>query len=279
MFEPVVFGIALPALAGGALWMMRARVAAPLALPVACIAGSIALWGWPGFPPLLAEGWLPFIAAAALVAGLLDRLWLSESRARLLPWILLAAFSVGSVLGARRKVWSPGESVAWHGALVLGLAALQASLERIALRRPGASLPLAGFIWSAGTAGALAVTGSLKYAQLGGLSAAALGAAATVAWIKPGLRLAHGPAATLAAWNGALLVLGYFYSDLPALPAVLLAAAPFSLLIGEAGVLADRRPWAGALVRALLVAVPVGTAFLIAAWPTLFPTPGQKYPY
>jgi hypothetical protein len=279
MLEPVVFGIALPALAGGSSWMIRARGAAQAALPVACLAGSLALWGWPGFPPLLAEGWLPFVAAAALAAGLLDRLWLPESRARAVPWILLAAFTIGSVLGPRRKVWSPGESAAWHGALVLGLAALQAALERAALRRAGASLPLAAFIWSSGTAAALAVTGSLKYGQLAGLAAAALGAAVVVSWIRPGLSLAHGPAATLVAWNGALLVLGYFYSDLPALPALLLAASPLTLLIGEAGFVAGRRPWVGALVRAILVAAPVGTAFLIAAWPTLVPAPGQKYPY
>lgn len=288
MSTPLIYGVALPALAAGVVWgigwRLWRRSAEPMAggawsgaaaAALACAAGAFALWGWPGVPPRLAEGWLPFLAVAGGVAGLAANRW---RRARLPLRGVMAALAVWAALGPRRAGWPAGEAVAWHATLMAGAFVVHASIDRVAARRPGPGMAMALWVWCAGLAGALALTGSLKYGQLAGLPAAALGAAAVAAAWKPALSLANGTAFVLAPWNAALLLCGYFYSDLPAAAAIPLAAAPLGLWFGETAAVTRRPAWAAAGARILAVAVPVAVGAAIAAWPTLFPAPGPEGP-
>src|SRR5262245_36699480 len=162
----VLYGVVLPAAISGiclaAGWRAWSRQATPVAggewsgvaaLSLGCISGALALWGWPGFPPKLAHGWLPFVAAVGLGAGLFESLWLWRSRARVVSWIVLALLAVGSALCPKRGLWTPAECVIWHGSLTAGAAAVHTGIDRLAAGRRGASLPLALWLWCAGAAG------------------------------------------------------------------------------------------------------------------------------
>ena len=275
MVGPILLGILLPAVLGAVAWGIGRRPwAAPLGMAAPLIAGSLSLWGWPGIPPRLAEGWLPFIAFVGLVTGLFDKRG-KLNLPQLPGTLLLTCFAVFTVLTPRRAVWSNGEAIAWEAALGAALLVLYGGLDTLSLRA-GAGFPLAACLWSSAVAVALALTGSLKYAQLGGLPAAALGAAVVLSLFKPGIKLT-GAAGTLAAWTGALLLCGCFYSDLPASSACLLAATPIALCLGQLTWVTQRPGWLRVLIRSALFALPVGAALLIAAWPTLTAAPGYSY--
>lgn len=281
MTDALAFGIVLPAVVGGVFWGFGGRVwrrgkghppmgegwGAP-AVALSCVAGALALLGWPGFPPKVAEGWLPFLAVAGLGAG--------PAVSRFPPLrplrFALQALAVGLVLGRPRALWSTGEAIAWHGAAFAGAAGVHAAIDAVAARRPGPATAFALWLWCSALAGSLAMTGSLKYGQLAGLPAATLGAAVVVAALQPSLSLGYGATAVLAPWNAALLLCGYFYSELPAGASLLLAAAPISMCVADT-LLGAGRPRVAAAARIAALGLPAGIALAIAAWPMLFPGP------
>lgn len=268
-----LFGILIPAVVAGSVlgigWKVWERSASSqvngkwsgaIAVAGAFLAGFFLLAGWPGFPPKFAEGWLPLIAVMAAAAGLIVARW---PRVQLsTPFLLIFVMPRGG--------WSDGQSAFWIiAAILVGMPLIIEALEIVATKRPGASIPLALWIWAAGSAVALAATGSLKYGQFAGTLAAAMGAGVVIAWIYPRISFASGAASALYTLVGTLLMLGYFYSELPAIPALILAIAPLVLLIGETNIVTLRAPWLGATLRALLIAAPVAAAILIAVWPQL----------
>jgi hypothetical protein len=271
----LVLGLLVPAAvaaaAWGAGWRPWSRRAEPVAggmwsgavaMAAACVAGALQVAGWTGIPPLLAEGWLPILAVAGGIAGLATGPF---PRAAPAARGLLAILAVALVLTRRRDIWSPGEALLWHLPLIAGAFAIHASIDVIAARRPGPAIPATMGIWTAGAAGALALTGSLKYGQLAAVPAAAMAVAAAAAAWKPGFTLGRGAAAVLAPWTAALVVCGYFYSDLPAGAALLLGVSPLALWIGEAALVTRRRPGVAAGVRLGVVTLPVAIALAIAA--------------
>jgi hypothetical protein len=61
---------------------------------------------------------------------------------------------------------------------------------------------------------------------------------------------------------------GYFYSEVPALSAILLALAPWAPWIDRIGPIRRRSPWTRAAVRGLAVLLAVGAAVLVAVTAT-----------
>ncbi|MCW8128841.1 MAG: hypothetical protein KIS92_00525 [Planctomycetota bacterium] len=291
MFAPLLFGILMPALAAGACWGLGWRVwkrrgsvpsgahfAGAPALALAFVAGCLLTWGWPGFPPRLAEDWLPFLALLGWVAGLRAAAKAPGLAVVLVLCLGLAAASLGLTLGPKRAVWSTGEAVAWHAGIGLASALVLAALELLAEARPGASLPLALWLWCAGIAGSLALTGSIKYGQIAGLLAAALGAGVVAAWLAPRFTFWRGPLYVLVPVAVALLACGHFYSDLPLSAAIVLALAPLALWLGELSFVDKRPAWLAVPMRMALVGLPVAAALLISAWPMLYPPPKPAQP-
>ena len=193
--------------------------------------------------------------------------------------MLLAAVldftAIWLVANPRTASTSGLDNAAWLAPAAL-LFLTHASLERISARRPGASIPVALWVWAAGSAGALAATGSLKYGQIAGIIAATLGAATVIAWIKPKFSLANGALNALLPLMFGVLLCGNKYSELPLSSALLLSAAPLMLWLGELKPIKNRPAWLSVILRALVIAIPVGIALLIACWPMLFADAAQK---
>jgi len=146
-------------------------------------------------------------------------------------------------------------------ATVLLVYALWTSLERLAQRRPGPSLPLALWAACAGTAVVLLQNRSALQAQLAGSLAAALGAAIVVSFLVRGAHLATGAIAILALVVSALLRQATIY-DLPTPCWALVALAFAAPWLGEIPALRQRSPLLAGAVAFLGAVVPTA----IAAW-------------
>ena len=286
----ILYGIILPAVIAGVAWGVAWRVwnrgASPIAggtwagaltCALAVSVGYVGLWGWPGIPPLLAEGWLPFVAVAALLVSLLESFGLRSIRSVL--WFLLMFGTVWVLSGPRHSAWKGLEIVGWCAGLSAAMLLICASLELVADHRPGASMPVCLWIWTVGIAGALASTGSLNYGLLAGMLAAIMGAGLVAAWIQPRISFARGTVTALTPLSMGLLFCGYFYSELPGTCALILASAPLTTWLGESRFVTRRRPWLGVLMRAALIALPVAVALVIALWPMLVAKPAGPENY
>jgi hypothetical protein len=283
-----LFGILLPALIAGIMWgvawqfWLREpvassgwRMAHALALPAAFVSAHVALWGWPGWQPRLAEGWLCALAVGgALLAWVQNQL--RASPAKVILWVALDALALRLFVQARASSFSPIENFGWLGQGTFLIVLVHISLETLSARRPGVSLPLALWVWAAGSAAALAATGSLKYGQLAGILAAILGAACVAAWIQPRFTLAEGVLNGLVPCLMGTLICGTLYSDLPLSSAIVLAAAPLALWLIEVPALRGRSGVAGAALRVGAVALPVAVALVLACWPMIFPSEKSK---
>jgi hypothetical protein len=114
-------------------------------------------------------------------------------------------------------------------------------------------------IWmiaSAGTAGALMLSGSLLLGQFAAVLSAAVLGSGVPAWRSRNDGM--GAASVFALVVVALLAAGYFFAELPALSAVLLAIAPVTPLI-PVGISAPR--WAAAARVAVAIATVSGGIF------------------
>ena len=287
MFTPLVFGIALPAVISGFFlflgWLWRRNLtdgvwSGALACAIGAMAGFFGILDWSGFPPRLAEGWLPFIAGVAGIAGLLECLVLKKTVPRIFIGFLLVAAAIWVLIASQRSSWSTLGFAALYAGLCAATLLVLASLDILASRRPGLSIPLCLWVWTAGIAGSLALTGSLRYGELAGVLAATMGAGIVAAFLNSNISFARGAVPVLAPLAIGLVICGYFYSELPISSAPILALSPMILWVGESKFATGRRPWIGALMRAGLIALPVGIALILAAWPMLFPKSSPKGP-
>ena len=292
MITPLLLGILFPALAAGIIWGLGWKLWRPISkgaeiengywsgavgCALAVAIGSFGLMGWVGFPPRLAEGWLPFIAGGAALIALFESLVLRKNwLARASIWLVLLAVMVWLLMSPRRSSLSTLEYSAWVGGIAVCAWVGQSVVEALAERWTGASIPLSLWVWSVGIAACEALTGSLRYGQLAGVLAAAMGAGFVAALLKSKIAFSRGAVTIVTSAAYALLLCGYFYSDLPFASAVILALAPLILWIGETGVLTRQKQWIVVPARALLISVPVMVAVLIAAWPMIFTKPAQQ---
>lgn len=244
----------------------RGRVARAVLVPCAAglgyTCGHLMGTGWPGFPPLDTTNWLPYFAVAAAVLGIAHEI----SPSSLPAWLRLLGFAVFSA-GAMSLVlkpkfqsdWALNQGLLWVGCLAAGMVALCVVCDALCRHAPmPGAVAVFLLIPCGGTAIALMLSGSILLAQL-----AAVLAAAVLGSFIPCLRqgaLARGMAPVFVTVFSALLVSGYFFAELPAPSALLLAAAPALALvrIGKLPV------WPAVAVRAGLVTVLVVIALITA---------------
>jgi len=245
-----------------ALRGIRARASGALAacaLGAAYFAGHVFSTGWTLFPPTDTTNWLPYFALAAGAIGSLASLVASKA-ARIAVFGLTCVGAMRLLLAPKfRYGWSAEQG--WLWVVCLGCVALLQALNLAAKARRSSiaiELPLLQIIVSAGTAGALMLSGSLLLGQF-----AAVLSAATIGSLVLALRGridVDGTALVFSLLLVALLACGYFFAELPALSAVLLATAPAGALI-PVGIFAPR--WA-AVARVVVVAATVSGAMLAA---------------
>ncbi|MHC5024474.1 MAG: hypothetical protein ACYTGG_11295 [Planctomycetota bacterium] len=276
MIDKVVFAVLAPGLAAGVLALLawqpwRKRPSRPggswpgaVAVVGSFVASFVVVVGWPRIPPASLWHWVIAIVIAGGVVAILPDLLKPLRRLRRLAPIVAGAAAAGLFVPPP-SVESPW---VWRGVLGLAVAALGLLLEPLAARRPGASMPLGLCIWVAGASVLVTEAGIATAGLIVAASSAALGSIVIVAWLRPSLDASGGTTVTVATLAPAALAVGWLwtrdFTHVTPASFVLVAAAPVGLWLGELTVVTRRRAWVAALLRAVLVAVPIAIAMILA---------------
>jgi hypothetical protein len=239
----------------------RARGAlSPLAIGLAYLSGHLEITGWVTFTPADTTNWLPYFAlAAALLGGpcavLAIRAW-----ARVLIFAVVSAAALRLLLKPKFQYgWSLGEGWLWVVCLAFALVLFAVILDALG-RRPATAVEMPAFllITCAGTFGALMLSGSILLGQF----AAVLGAAVfgSLVFTARKVALGRGIVPVFSLLLGALLISGYFFADLPAASAVLLAFASVLALVP----IGTPSKLLSFTVRTGLVSLPILVALVLA---------------
>lgn len=239
----------------------RARgVLGPLAVGVAYLAGHLIIAGWTSFPPADTTNWLPYFALAAAVLGAFCAVLPITAWVRVVIFALVSTGALRLLLKPKFQYgWSPGEGWAWVVCLGCAIVLLAVILDALA-RRPGTAVEMPVFllIVCAGTSGALMLSGSMLLGQFATVLAAAI--FGTLVFSAGKVALGRGIVPVFSLLIGGLLVSGYFFAELPAASAGLLAFAPILALsyVGRSNKLLALG------IRAALVSIPVAVALVLA---------------
>jgi hypothetical protein len=247
------------AIAGLAIFCRNERVRAAMVffgLALGYAAGHLLITGLPKLPPADTTNWLPYLGLAAGIAGVAGLFVRSPMR-----WLLFGVISAGGLwlllAPMFRDSWTGATGWLWVGCLAAGTVLVGFAIN--ILNRSGSfkfEAPLCLLIVSAGSAGALILSGSLL---LGQFALVLTGAIAGTSIVR--LRHPVDPGSEIVSLLlVALLTSGYFFADLKAPAAVLLAAAPLFALMSNRISSGPIR----AAVRLLLVSAPVIAALILA---------------
>lgn len=239
----------------------RARGAlAPLAIGLAYFAGHLFVAGWVRVPPSDTTNWLPYFALAAALLGASCALLPAGLWSRLLIFALVSAGALTLLLKPKFQYgWSPGQALTWVLCLTCALVLLAVILDALTRRLTVAiEMPAVILVTCAGTFGALMLSGSMLLAQY----AAVLGGAifGSLVFSARNIALGRSIVPLLSLLLGALLMSGYFFAELPAASAVLLAFAPGFALIP----ISLRSQVFAFGVRTTMVSIPILLALVLA---------------
>jgi hypothetical protein len=267
----VLFAVLCPAIVCGVLLLStlkwpnaRAWIAA-LAVGVGYLVGHCANLGFvPPFPPSESKHALFYVTLAAMVAGVLRG---SNSLHKALGWLAVIAVAIGGpwlLLRFKFQQWQP-VSVAIF--LLIGAPLITAStfvLDGWAERRRGAHLPFVLWLTTTMAAVALAMSGSLIYAQFGASLAGVLGACIVFSWIARDVSFARGATVIFVMVFCCFCLAGVLLSSLPRWSGLLLFYAPLAAVAVDRGPIEKLPPRAAFVVRVLAVAAVAGVAVLLA---------------
>jgi hypothetical protein len=209
----------------------RGRAATTAA--VGFLAGSVALTGWPRWPPVEAMQRLFFVVAlAAALAWFIDTGRRTLSLA-VLRGVLTALQLVLLLQAPMQHSWSRGESAAWlAGLFLLGLGmhwSWGSSLAREG-DRPDRLAGVVRILLLCGIAALLGMSGSARLAQLAGALTCGAGVVEVGSRVLGRRPWSGGAALVLVTAALGLLLAGYFYAELATWPAIL--AVLSCLLLG-----------------------------------------------
>lgn len=222
----------------------------------------------PAWPPDQARHWIFYIAAGLTVLGLFDALC-----ERLLPipdWLraegaLAAACGIVLCLFAsllRSDTWPPYDAARWLLVMAAVLHVAWVSAESLVTRLPRVAGPLVVFVFTAGVALLMMLSGSLVYGRMAGVLAVVALVASLLSAFTPSFSLCRGAVTVIVPVTVATLFLGYHLVEpgLSATKCALLLAALLLPWLAKLPPFAGSRPWVRGVVAVLLAAAPVGAA-------------------
>lgn len=279
----LVFGLLVPALlaaaivaAGRGAAVDRLGWIAGAALVLGYVCGHAGFLGWPGLPPRVAEGWIPYAGLVALAVSAFGH-WPARTP-RWPGWLMRSVvFVVALVVWLKPTItfeWTRVASLVW----ILGLSALAfgvcLALEGVlpALDPRAAWSAIVGALACAGVA--LALSGSLALGELAGSAAASAGGALAASLLPRRHAVGRTSILPLVTLLLGFLVCGTFYSELPRTSALLLLGSPLAAGAVPRS-LAHRSIWVYVLAVGASVIVLAAIAAAIAYGSG--PPPGPGY--
>lgn len=270
----LIYGVVLPAIAAAAILMLGFRPwrrkehfdgglwATGPALAVAFLASYINVHGWGQFLPTSKREWIVHLAVATGVLGCGAAL---IRKPKWVPW-LAGPLLIAAIALLIKPIDNPTHALLGVGGLCGVVFILWITLEPLAIRRPGASLPLAFWVIFAGVAVIAEQTGGITFPLYCGALSATCFAAFVTSLLNRRFSFQHGATPLLAAIPATILWLQawYDYSGVPVACFLLPLLAVPLLWLGELPVITRRRPWIGVAARGLLAAIPVAIAIVLA---------------
>ncbi len=245
-------------------WRSVSRCAGAIAIGAGYLAGHVLAAGWSPLPPRHAIHWLFWFAVIGVIAAAADAFVRPKRMVRLVTWAIICTIACRLILQPKFSyAWSAAEGWLRVFAIAAGVVVLTCCLDLVERRPFGtATLFSVTTVLGGGACIALILSGSLLLGQLACILIAIVAACffliiAVTAPFHP-----SGAAAPLSLVCAGLWLSGFFYAELLAASALLLALAPATALLpvgkesySQSRVLA---------YRIAFVAVPVGIAVVLA---------------
>jgi len=248
-----------------ARWRKRAsRCAGAIAIGAGYVAGHVLAAGWSPFPPRYATHWLFWFAVIGVITAAADALVRPRGTVRLVTWAIICTIACRLILQPKFSyAWSAAEGWLRVFAIALGVVVLTCCLDLVERRPFGtATLFSVATILCGGACIALILSGSLLLGQLACVLSATAAPCFLLTIAVKGPFDPSGAAAPLSLVCAGLWLNGFFYAELPAASALLLALAPAVALLP---VRKESHSQSRALAyRIAFVAVPVAIAVLLA---------------
>ena len=287
IFKQLILGLLLPAVVGGGILILAKSLAlkresehterekdwfsgwlVAVALSAGYTVGYIGLEGLPPFPPREGVHWLCYLALIGLILG---SFWHFVPWGRLIVQIGVSIVIPRLLLNSVFKyTWGQVEGIIWWvclaGAIFIFWHIVQ---ENFTILPSGGSSPFVYFGLSGGTALILAVSGSLRLAQHTGVLVAIFAAI----WIitRIGQRSDNkwhvfplNASPVVALLLAGIWMNGYFYEEVPAVSAILLAIALFLAPLGRIEKIQQLGARRSTFVQIAIIALPVVIAIGIA---------------
>jgi len=298
IFKQLVLGLLLPAIIGGGIFVLAFKSRRnqteegsglfsgwlfSAALSVGYIVGYIGLEGLPPFPAREGVHWLCYLALIGLILGIF---WHFETSKYFNGQVLASAvmaFIPPLLLDPMFKhTWGRVEGFIWWFCLIVVIAIFWGMVQgSFTLLPSGGWSPFVYFGLSGGTALVLALSGSLRLAQHAGILVALFAAIWIITlFVRSDAKVPVLPISTSAVITLAFAGIwmnGYFYEEVPAASAILLAMALCLAPVGRIEAIQRLGGGRSAFVQVVVIALPVLIAIGIAVGRSgLF---GESSPY
>ena len=287
IFKQLVLGLLLPAAVGGGIFILAKSVAqkresehterekdwfsgwlVAVALGAGYIVGYIGLEGLPPFPPREGVHWLCYLSIIGLISG---SFWHFSRWGHLIVQIGLSIVIPRLLLtSAFKYTWGHFEGITWWVCLAVAIFIFWNIVQQSFTILPsGGSSPFVYFGLSGGTALILAVSGSLRLAQHGGILVAIFAAIWIITLVgqRSGNKWHVFPSSVspvVALVLAGIWMNGYFYEEVPAASAILLAMALFLAPIGRIERIQQLGARRSTIVQIGIIALPVVIAIGVA---------------
>ena len=287
IFKQLVLGLFLPAIVGGGILILAKFVASKreseyrekgkdwfsgwlvaVALSAGYIVGYTGLEGLPPFPPREGVHWLCYLALTGLIVGCF---WHFSLSGRLIAQIALSVIIPRLLLNSAFKyTLGQFEGIIWWVCLAAAIFIFWHTVQQSFTILPsGGSSPFVYFGLSGGTALVLALSGSLRLAQHAGVLVAIFAAIWIITLVGQHSEnkwrvFPCGASPIVALVLSGIWLNGYFYEEVPAVSAILLAMALFLAPVGRIEKVQQLGAWRSTFVQIAAIALPVVIAIGIA---------------
>ncbi len=284
--KQLFFGLLLPTIIGGGI-LILARSFSPkeyatdryergqdgftgwliaVALGAGYIVGYLGLEGLPAFPPQLGTHWLCYLAIIGLIVGGFWHLPVWGPIAQVLLSIIIPRLLLTTTF---KYTWGPIVGIIWWVLLAVAIFIFWHLVEQSFSALPsGASSPFVYFGLCGGTALILALSGSLRLAQHCGILVALFAASWIITLVLQRDRkrfvFPRGTSPVMTLLLIGIWMNGYFFAEVPAASAILLAISPLLAQVGRIEAVQGFGARRSALVQIAAIALPVIIAIGVA---------------